>query len=169
MEDYARVISNNVRFGYGRKVLSDRVLYYAWYGYPNRNDDYIIITKITEEEFNKIEKDYPQEISATTKEATIFEEEYIDNHKVIIEGWNISISRAYDMNYIKRKALDILNEKNPDIKEIPDIFGIDENLKYYHMVIDYPNKRYKQVLNIESAEDFIKYIVRETIYEKRQK
>ena len=73
------------------------------------------------------------------------------------------------MNEIKAKAMQILrqNKLNDDINNIPDIFGIDEDGNYYHMVLDYPGVRYKQIVNLDDDTAFIKYIVRETIYEKR--
>lgn len=72
------------------------------------------------------------------------------------------------MNEIKAKAMQILrqNKLNDDINNIPDIFGIDEDGNYYHMVLDYPGVRYKQIVNLDDDTAFIKYIVRETIYEK---
>ena len=72
------------------------------------------------------------------------------------------------MNEIKKQALMILrnNKLNDDIKDIPDIFGIDEDGNYYHMVLDYPGTRYKQILNLNNDDEFIKYIVKETIYER---
>ena len=72
------------------------------------------------------------------------------------------------MIQIKNKAMEILrkNKLNDDIKEIPNIFGIDEEENYYHMVLDYPGIRYKQVVNLKNDEEFIKYIVKETIYER---
>lgn len=172
-KDFSRVISNQVRFGFGYKFYGDEKLYYAWHGVPNRNDDYITITKISEDEFYKINEEYPKEITADRMTAAIFESKYITNHKVLIEGWNVSICKYKkpNINEIKKKALEILrkNKNNDDITEIPDLFGIDEDGKYYHMVVDYPGKYYKRVLNIDNEEDFIKYILKQVIYEKRRK
>ena len=72
------------------------------------------------------------------------------------------------MDKIKNEVIIILrkNKLNEDIKEIPNIFGIDEDGNYYHMVIDYPGIRYKQILNLENDNEFVKYIVKETIYER---
>ena len=72
------------------------------------------------------------------------------------------------MLIIKKMAMEIIrkNSLNDDIKEIPDIFGIDDEGNYYHMVLDYPGVRYKQIVNLKSDEEFIKYIVKETIYER---
>lgn len=73
------------------------------------------------------------------------------------------------INYIKEEAMKVLrkNKLNDDIKEIPDIFGIDKE-GYYHLVWDYPGKRYRQGLKMKNDNEFIKYIVRETINEKRR-
>ena len=72
------------------------------------------------------------------------------------------------MLIIKKMAMEIIrkNSLNDDIKEIPDIFGIDDEGNYYHMVLDYPGVRYKQIVNLKSEDEFIKYIVKETIYER---
>ena len=99
-KDYSRVISNQVRFGFGYRVFKGRKLYYAWNGLPNRNDDYITITEISEKEFNQIEKEYPKEIIADRETMEIFEKKYIENHKVIIEGWNVSI---YNVDIVENK------------------------------------------------------------------
>ena len=72
------------------------------------------------------------------------------------------------MEIIKEKAMEILrkNKLNDDIREIPDIFGIDEEGEYFHMVWDYPGTRYKQHLNLEDDNAFIRYIVKATIEER---
>ena len=51
---YLRVISNGVRFGCGFRMNLDSKQFFAWYGYPNRNDDYITTTEISEEEYEEI-------------------------------------------------------------------------------------------------------------------
>lgn len=87
-ERFGRVISNNVRFGYGYRPFEGRRQYYAWHGYPNRNDDYFTTAEITETEFRQIEKEYPNEVSANRETAEVFRNKYVDGHKVIFEGWN---------------------------------------------------------------------------------
>jgi predicted RNase H-like nuclease (RuvC/YqgF family) len=67
MKTYSRVISNQVRFGYGYAEIDGKLTYYAWHGYPNRNDDYITYSKINKKEFNQIEKEYPEEIEFMEK------------------------------------------------------------------------------------------------------
>ena len=64
MERFSRVISNQVRFGYGFRTIDGRKQFFAWHGYPNRNDDFFTTAEISEEEFRKIGKEYPSEISA---------------------------------------------------------------------------------------------------------
>ncbi len=46
MDHFDRVISNQVRFGYGYQLRDGSMIYYAWHGYPNRNDDYFTVAKI---------------------------------------------------------------------------------------------------------------------------
>ena len=87
-ERFGRVISNNVRFGYGYRPFEGRRQYYAWHGYPNRNDDFFTTVEITEKEFRQIGIEYPGEISADRETAEKFRSKYVDGHPVIFEGWN---------------------------------------------------------------------------------
>ena len=85
---FFRVISNQVRFGCGFRTVEGRKQYFAWHGYPNRNDDFFTTTEIREEEFLQKGSEYPREIQADTETAEIFREKYIEGHKVLLEGWN---------------------------------------------------------------------------------
>lgn len=88
-KDYCfRLISNQVRFGYGYRLFEGRRQYFAWHGSPSRNDDYITTAEISEEEFNQIAIEYPNEIVADRKTAQIFRDKYVEGHPVILEGWN---------------------------------------------------------------------------------
>ena len=88
-DDYFfRVISNQVRFGYGYRTLEGKRQYFAWHGYPNRNDDYFTTSEISEIEFNEISREYPDEICADRETAEIFRNKYVDGHPVILEGWD---------------------------------------------------------------------------------
>ena len=85
---FSRVISNQVRFGYGYRTIEGRKQYFAWHGYPNRNDDYFTTAEISEKEFLQIDSEYPQELSADRETAEVFRNKYIDGHTVLLEGWN---------------------------------------------------------------------------------
>ena len=85
---FFRVISNQVRFGYGYRTLEGERQFFAWHGYPNRNDDFITTSEISEVEFDEISRDYPDEIIADRKTAEVFRNKYVDGHPVILEGWN---------------------------------------------------------------------------------
>ena len=88
-KDYSfRVISNQVRFGCGYRTIDGKRQYFAWHGYPDRNDDYFTTCEITQSEYDEINKVYPKEISADRITAESFRERYVDNHPVILEGWN---------------------------------------------------------------------------------
>lgn len=87
----SRLISNQVRFGYDYRVLPGRRQYFAWHGYPNRNDDYITYAEISKMEFVQIEKEYPFQIEADRETAELFRKKYVEGHPVIKAGWNISI------------------------------------------------------------------------------
>ena len=89
LKDYCfRVISNQVRFGCGYRTINGKRQYFAWHGYPNRNDDYFTTSEISQWEFEEIGKAYPKEISADRDTADLFRHKYVDGHPVILEGWN---------------------------------------------------------------------------------
>lgn len=83
-----RVISNQVRFGCGYRFYNGQRQYFAWHGYPSRNDDYFTTSEITEEEYEAIAREYPREIIADRETAELFRAKYVDGHPVILEGWN---------------------------------------------------------------------------------
>ncbi len=89
---YFRVISGQVRFGCGYRRYLCRKQYYAWHGYPSRNDDYITYAEITQEEFEELVREYPVQISADRETAEQFRQKYIEGHTVLKEGWNISLN-----------------------------------------------------------------------------
>ena len=77
-----------MRFGYGYRTVDGRRQYFAWHGYPNRNDDYITTSEISEAEFREIGKAYPKEIIADRETAERFCNRYMDGHPVLLEGMN---------------------------------------------------------------------------------
>ena len=83
-----RVISNQVRFGCGYRTVDGKRQYFAWHGYPNRNDDYITTSEISEREYDEINEAYPEEIVADRKTAERFRIKYVNGHPVLLEGWN---------------------------------------------------------------------------------
>jgi len=85
---FFRVISNQVRFGCGFRTVEGRKQYFAWHGYPNRNDDFFTTTEISEREFLQIGSEYPGEIQADRETAESFRNKYIEGHTVLLEGWN---------------------------------------------------------------------------------
>lgn len=88
-QDYFfRVISNQVRFGCGFRTVDGRRQYFAWHGYPSRNDDYFTTSEISAQEFQEIEKAYPREIVADRETAEAFRRRYVDGHPVLLEGMN---------------------------------------------------------------------------------
>ncbi|MBQ6575164.1 MAG: hypothetical protein IJL90_03555 [Lachnospiraceae bacterium] len=90
-ERFSRVISNQVRFGCGYRTVSGQRQYFAWHGYPNRNDDYITYAEICEAEYEQIQKECPREIIADRDTAERFRRKYVDGHPVIKEGWNVFV------------------------------------------------------------------------------
>ena len=85
---FFRVISNQVRFGRGFRTVNGQKQFFAWHGYPNRNDDYITTSEISEREFDEINKKYPHEIVANREQAEVFRNRYVDGHPVLLEGWD---------------------------------------------------------------------------------
>lgn len=85
---YLYVISNCVRFGCGHRMVSGQKQYFAFHGFPNRNDDLFTTAEISEEEYEQIIKEYPNEIIADNETALIFRNKYVENHIVIFEGWD---------------------------------------------------------------------------------
>lgn len=85
---FFRVISNQVRFGCGYRTENGERQYFAWHGYPNRNDDYITTSEISESEFDEINKKYPKEIITDRNTAEKFRNKYVYGHTVLLEGWN---------------------------------------------------------------------------------
>ena len=83
-----RVISNQVRFGCGYRTIDGTRQYFAWHGYPNRNDDFFTTSEISETEYAEISRRYPKEISADRGTAEAFRSRYVDGHPVLLEGWN---------------------------------------------------------------------------------
>ena len=88
-DDYKfSVISNQVRFVFGYRLFEGKRQYFAWHGYPNRNDDFLTTAEISEEEYRQIEQEYPEEIVADRKTAQKFRDKYVEGHPVLLEGWN---------------------------------------------------------------------------------
>ncbi len=83
-----RAISNQVRFGCGYRTVNGKRQFFAWHGVPSRNDDYFTTSEICESEYDEICQEYPKEIIADRVTAERFRSKYVDNHPVILEGWN---------------------------------------------------------------------------------
>ncbi len=87
-DGYFYLISNRVRFGCGYRMVSGQKQYFAFHGIPVRNDDIFTTSEISEEEFEQIIKEYPNQISASKETALVFRNKYVENHTVLLEGWN---------------------------------------------------------------------------------
>lgn len=81
-----RLIGGNRRFGNGYRRLEDgQMMYFAFYGFPNRNDDYFYNAEISREEFYEIESRYDCMFSSEDR-GEGFYEKYIQNHTILLEG-----------------------------------------------------------------------------------
>ena len=83
---FFRTISNQVRFGCGYRMHEGRRQHFAWHGYPDRNSDYFTTSEISQEEFNRIAREYPKEIIADRETAQRFRNKYVEGHPVLLEG-----------------------------------------------------------------------------------
>ncbi len=83
-----RVISNQVRFGCGYRTVNGKRQYFAWHGYPDRNDDYFTTSEISENEYVEINGEYPKQIAADRETAEVFRKRYVEGHPVLLEGRN---------------------------------------------------------------------------------
>ena len=89
-----RVISKQVIFGCGYRTVNGEKAFFAWHGYPNRNDDYITTSSISQNEYEEIGRQYPREISADRETAEAFRQKYVEGHLVLLEGWNKLLSET---------------------------------------------------------------------------
>ena len=83
-----RVISDQVRFGCGYRTVDGKKQFFAWHGYPSRNDDFFTTAEISWAEFEQIAREYPKELSADRDSAQVFRDKYVEGHRVLLEGWN---------------------------------------------------------------------------------
>ena len=54
-----RCISQSARFECGYRFFKGRKRFFAWHGFWSKNDDYITISEINEDEFEEIYREYP--------------------------------------------------------------------------------------------------------------
>ena len=77
-----------MRFGCGYRTINGNKQFFAWHGFPNRNDDYITTAEISQDEFDKLNGEYPKELNADRETAELFRNKYVEGHPIILEGWN---------------------------------------------------------------------------------
>ncbi len=65
-----------------------KYIYKKEYDDSGGNDDYFITAEISEEEYEQINREYPDKIAAGLEVATLFKKKYIEEHLVLLEGWN---------------------------------------------------------------------------------
>ena len=47
--------------------------------------------QISEEEYEQINREYPQKIDADRDTAERFRKKYVNGHEVLLEGWNVML------------------------------------------------------------------------------
>ena len=87
-ERYLRVISDQVRLGCGYRTVDGEKQFFAWHGYPSRNDDFFTTAEISRAEFEQIAREYPKGLTADRDTAQVFRDKYVEGHRVLLEGWN---------------------------------------------------------------------------------
>ena len=92
-----RCISQSARFGCGYRFIKGRKRFFAWHGFWCKNDDYITISEINEDEFEEIYREYPTDINLDPVEAQQFRNKYVEGHKILKEGMNVYV-RPIDFN-----------------------------------------------------------------------
>lgn len=85
------LLSNNIRYGVAEPKAPGDPHYFAFYGYPQRNDDYFQITQITETEYQEAMRDFSGIDSYLKLDAMAptFNARYIEHRPIISEGNNL--------------------------------------------------------------------------------
>ncbi|MBQ3634274.1 MAG: hypothetical protein II951_01470 [Bacteroidales bacterium] len=87
-DHHFRLIGANRRFGNGYVTVKKRRRYYAFYGFPDRNDDYFYSAEITENEFYEIERTFDcVSRDGNTGPCLDYYEKYIKGRHILTEGW----------------------------------------------------------------------------------
>lgn len=82
------LLSNQVRFGYAMASDNGKVLYFAFHGFPDRNDDYFTLVEITEQEQERLCGKYKCGVWGH-EVGDLFRNEFIENHRVFSEGYHL--------------------------------------------------------------------------------
>ena len=88
MVDYT-MFSNSIRYGVAKAIDAQHPCYFAVHGYPNRNDDYYTIARVTEQEYEEMVHIYAPLGSQSNPTAEMFRSEYVENHVQVYEGWHL--------------------------------------------------------------------------------
>ncbi|MBR4826469.1 MAG: hypothetical protein IKZ91_01120 [Bacteroidales bacterium] len=81
------IIGQNVRFGFGYRTVEGNRQYFAFYGFPNRNDDYFYNAEISLEEYHEIKRRYVPDFDFDPR-GEAFYEKYVKDHPILLEGWS---------------------------------------------------------------------------------
>lgn len=72
------------------KAIDERnPCYFAVHGYPNRNDDYYTIARVTEQEYDEMVRVYAPLGSQSNPTAETFRNKYVEKHTQVYEGWDL--------------------------------------------------------------------------------
>ncbi len=89
-----KVVNHSItdNFGFGYRYISKQNKYgkqfFAWLGKPDRNSLYIYTCEISSSEYYEIEEKYKNHTEVDDDSMNRFEKKYIQNHNVLMQGWN---------------------------------------------------------------------------------
>ena len=93
---YERFISHGIRYGYGYRIVSDKKQYYAFHGTPIGNSDFFVYCEISEAEFKKIEKEFPENYESLSNDAESFKNRFLEQHKTLLTGRDCGLHPVED-------------------------------------------------------------------------
>lgn len=83
------MFSNSIRYGVAKAIDERNPCYFAVHGYPNRNDDYYTIARVTEQEYDEMVRVYAPLGSQSNPTAETFRNKYVEKHTQVYEGWDL--------------------------------------------------------------------------------
>lgn len=81
--------SNQIRYGVASGRMDGRRMYFAFHGSPSRNDDYYVVTSISEQEYDEACRIYGPMGSQGRETGDKYCETFINGHTVLCEGWSM--------------------------------------------------------------------------------
>ena len=83
------MFSNSIRYGVAKSIDKHHPCYFSVHGYPNRNDDYYTIAKVSEQEYDEMIQVYAPMGSQSNPIAEMFRNKYVENHVPVYQGMDL--------------------------------------------------------------------------------